>query len=114
MERDRGRRMRQALETKGIRKHSVIAAVLSVTEGAVSRWCHGGPMTLANVIGLCEYLDISADWFLFGRGHIDQHHEHRSITIGEFPLAGVSERARPHLIRFLQEASEELTPHHDD
>ena len=107
MERDRGRRIRQAFEMKGIRKHSVIAAALRVTEGAVSRWCHGGPMTLANVIGLCEYLDISVDWLLLGRGHVDQHQERRAIALGEFALVGVCERARPHLIRFLQEAAQD-------
>jgi transcriptional regulator with XRE-family HTH domain len=89
---------------RGIRKHAVLAAALSVTDGAVSRWCQGGPMTAINIVALCEFLDMSADWLLLGRGSIDQHRQQPNHWPGEAALPGICERARPHLIRFLHEA----------
>lgn len=35
-------------------------------------------MTLVNVIALCEYLDVSADWLLLGRGDMEQHRQSAS------------------------------------
>lgn len=105
MERNRGRRIRQAMGRRDIRKHCVLANALNVTEGAISRWCQGSPMTLVNTIALCQYLDISADWLLMGRGDMEQHHRHPSDGLAAGALPGICERARPHLMRFLHEAA---------
>lgn len=69
----RGKRLRTAMYRKGIRKHAAIAAAVGVNESTISRWIHGGPMTVDNVIAVCRILDISADWLLLGRGEMDMH-----------------------------------------
>ena len=56
-----------------MRKLSVMATCVGVSESAVSRWRGGGPMTLENVTSVCLALNISADWLVLGRGHMDLH-----------------------------------------
>ncbi len=99
---DRGRRIRTAMVRRGVGKHCVLAAALGVTEGAVSRWCQGGPMSLANAIALCEYLEVSADWLLLGRGGMDVG-ARRGIASGSPPLPALRESTRRHLSLLLRE-----------
>ena len=63
-------RLREALHG---RQPKVVAADLGVTVSAVSRWQHGGPILQRNLVALCDYLNISADWLLLGRGHAQSH-----------------------------------------
>lgn len=60
-------------------------------------------MTLGNVAIVCDRLDISADWLLLGRGHMDMH---LSDAAQNFPhiarnLAKLSPHARLELNHFL-------------
>ncbi|WP_281286202.1 helix-turn-helix domain-containing protein [Marilutibacter aestuarii] len=99
---DRGRRIRTAMARRGVGKHCVLATALDVTEGAVSRWCQGGPMSLANAIALCEYLDVSADWLLLGRGEMEVGARGR-IASDPPPWPALRESTRRHLSLLLRE-----------
>ncbi|MBB1060867.1 helix-turn-helix transcriptional regulator [Lysobacter spongiae] len=90
------------MSRRGVGKHCVLAAALGVTEGAVSRWCQGGPMSLANAIALCEYLEVSADWLLLGRGGIEAG-ARRGVDSEPLPLRALSESTRRHLSLLLRE-----------
>lgn len=98
-----GERLRVAIQQRGMGKLSVVACAVGVTESAVSRWRSGGAMTLGNVVTICQTLDISADWFVLGRGHMDMH---MSGSVRGFPhiarhIAKLSPRARQQLNHFL-------------
>jgi hypothetical protein len=85
-------------------KLSVVACAVGVTESAVSRWRSGGSMTLGNVAIVCQQLDISADWLVLGRGHMDMH---LGDEVAVFPhiarnLARLSPHARLELNHFLE------------
>jgi predicted transcriptional regulator len=49
MDNVRGNRLGEAMHARGVYKLSVLAALLGVTESAVSRWRHSGAMTVENV-----------------------------------------------------------------
>ena len=69
----RGERLSQALKGRGITKMLPLAADLQVHESAISRWRKDGSMTLDNAAKLSEALNISLDWLVLGRGHMDGH-----------------------------------------
>jgi transcriptional regulator with XRE-family HTH domain len=69
----RGERLQSAMAARGIRKQIVLATELGVNESAISRWQQGAGLSLEHAVRLCEALDISLDWLLLGRGHMDQH-----------------------------------------
>jgi transcriptional regulator with XRE-family HTH domain len=71
----RGERIRIAIQQRGVRKLAALAAEIGVTEGALTRWRQGGPMSLENGIRFCQVLDISLDWLAMGRAHSDHHKE---------------------------------------
>lgn len=70
---ERGKRLEEALRARDVRKMYGLAFEIGVNESAISRWRKGAPIATDNVIRLCQNLDISADWLLLARGHIDQH-----------------------------------------
>jgi transcriptional regulator with XRE-family HTH domain len=99
----RAKRLQSAMNRRGLTKLSAMAATMGVTESAVSRWRHGGKMTVDNVTVLCDVLDISMDWLLLGRGHMEQHkppvlqvHPHIAQAV-----ARMKPHAREHLSMFL-------------
>lgn len=93
MDNVRGNRLSEAMCARGIYKLSVLSTLLGVTESAISRWRHNGTMTVENVIALCVALDISVDWFLTGRGHMEMH---KSLAATPHSLiATLAERLRP-------------------
>lgn len=67
----RGARLCLAMKARGVMKLCVLSAAMGVSESAVSRWRHGGPITLHNAAQLCGALDISLDWLMLGRGHLN-------------------------------------------
>jgi transcriptional regulator with XRE-family HTH domain len=69
----RGERLQSAMAARGVHKQIVLAAELGVNESAVSRWQQGLGLSLDHAARLCEALDISLDWLVLGRGHMDQH-----------------------------------------
>lgn len=68
-----GRRLREALEQRGIHKLYPLALEIGVDESAISRWRSGHTISLANAVRLAVHLDISLDWLLTGRGHLNSH-----------------------------------------
>jgi transcriptional regulator with XRE-family HTH domain len=71
----RGERIRTAIQQRGVRKLTALAAEIGVTEGALTRWRQGGPMSLESGIRFCQVLDISLDWLAMGRAHYENHKE---------------------------------------
>ncbi len=69
----RGKRIREAIALKNVRKSQALAAELDVSAAAVSRWQSGGPVSLESACALAERLDVSLDWLLLGRGTMDLH-----------------------------------------
>ena len=67
----RGSRLCQAMKVRGLEKLCALAVAMQVSESAISRWRHGGPITLDNAVLLCSALDISLDWLMLGRGRLD-------------------------------------------
>ena len=67
-----GRRINCALRMRGDVKAMALAHRIGVSESAVSRWRHGSPLTLANVVALAAALDLSLDWLLSGCGAMDR------------------------------------------
>ena len=66
-------RLDQALKARRIHKSYALAVELGVDESAISRWRRGRSISLGNAVRLAEALDVSLDWLLTGRGHIDAH-----------------------------------------
>ncbi|MGV1836911.1 helix-turn-helix domain-containing protein [Rhizobium rhizogenes] len=93
----RGRRIRQAISQRKIRKVHALAAELNVSVAAVSRWQNGGHTSLESASALARVLDVSLDWLLLGRGTMDWH---RDSTISATELQWVlALRSRPATIR---------------
>ncbi|WP_279236775.1 helix-turn-helix transcriptional regulator [Dyella sp. RRB7] len=91
----RGERLRTAMRARGLTKLSAMASAVGVTESAISRWCHDGAMTLENVMLLCEVLDISTDWLLLGRGHMELHQS--AVTPIHPQIALAVSKMKPHV-----------------
>ncbi|MDI1328365.1 MAG: helix-turn-helix transcriptional regulator [Brevundimonas sp.] len=68
-------RLGEALRQRRIGKLQALAAELGVDESAISRWRRGPAISIANAIRLSQTLDVSLDWLVTGRGHIDAHRE---------------------------------------
>jgi hypothetical protein len=69
----RGQRLVEAMKRRGIRKQFALAYDVNVNESTITRWKNDGPMSIEHAISVCDCLDISLDWFLTGKGLIDQH-----------------------------------------
>lgn len=100
----RGDRLGAAMKARDIPKLSVLAAALGVSESAVSRWRRNGPMTVENVEAICRYLEISADWLLFGRGAMHAPGDSRVALDDAWrrALARLPSAARAGLLQFLE------------
>lgn len=107
----RGRRIREAIAQRKIRKVHALAAELNVSVAAVSRWQNGGHTSLENACALARLLDVSLDWLLLGRGTMDWH---RDSTISATELQWVlALRRRPAVIRSrLIDLLEAIPPEH--
>ncbi|AQR60924.1 hypothetical protein BZG35_04095 [Brevundimonas sp. LM2] len=68
-------RFAQALEARAVHKSYALAVELGVDESAISRWRRGRSISLDNAVNLSRALDVSLDWLLTGRGHIDGHRD---------------------------------------
>ncbi|UAA39856.1 helix-turn-helix transcriptional regulator [Paraneptunicella aestuarii] len=63
-----GARLRHLLQNQQNLKQLVLASAVGVEESTISRWLAGGNIKISHLIALCEYLDVSVDWLLLGRG----------------------------------------------
>lgn len=106
----RGLRIQLAMQARTFTKLSALAAAVGVTESAISRWCHDGPMTTDNVVSLCAILDVSIDWLLLGYGPM-QRQTQGSVT-NLYEISNLIERMKPHvrehLSRFLSSLQEDV------
>ncbi|MEY4249983.1 MAG: hypothetical protein RJA87_1616 [Pseudomonadota bacterium] len=68
-----GERLTFALEQRGVRKLYALAVEIGVDESALSRWKKDGAISLPSAARLSQALDISLDWLILGRGHMDAH-----------------------------------------
>ncbi|MFK0165197.1 helix-turn-helix domain-containing protein [Rhizobium sp. NPDC090279] len=93
----RGRRVREAISRREIRKVHALAAELNVSVAAVSRWQNGGHTSLESACALAQLLDVSLDWLLLGRGTMEWH---KNSTISQTELQWVlALRSRSAMIR---------------
>jgi len=95
-----GERLTFALEQRGVRKLYALAVEIGVDESALSRWKKDGAISLPSAARLSQALDISLDWLVLGRGHIDAH---RSSSTHPFERLSADE------VKHLQFILEELT-----
>ena len=83
-----GERLTFALEQRRVRKLYALAVEIGVDESALSRWKKDGAISLPSAARLSHALDVSLDWLILGRGHIDAHrsgstHPFESLTTEE-------------------------------
>ncbi len=83
-----GERLTFALEERGVRKLYALAVEIGVDESALSRWKKDGAISLPSAARLSQALDVSLDWLILGRGHMDAHrsgptHPFESLTSDE-------------------------------
>ncbi len=64
IDRERGRRLRQALGARGPQKMMAVAADLDISPAAVSKWMQGHAMSIDNARRLADLLGVSLDWLL--------------------------------------------------
>lgn len=67
----RASRLREALRRRGVKKLYALALDLKVDQSTISRWTTDGGMSLDHASALCNQLDISLDWLVFGCGGMD-------------------------------------------
>ena len=107
----RGARLRRAMNARGMNKLSVLAASIGASESAVCRWCNDESMTLDHIERVCVSLNISADWLLLGRGHMDQHRANATPPLAHlYPLmADMAPHMRKQIALFLRMLVAELS-----
>ena len=67
LDRQRGKRIANAMQKRGRHKAMALAIELGVSPAAMSKWINGHSMTLENACLLAECLDVSLDWLAMGR-----------------------------------------------
>jgi transcriptional regulator with XRE-family HTH domain len=102
-----GRRLREALSRRGVRKLYPLALEIGVDESALSRWRQGQPISLDNAVRLAGRLDVSLDWLLLGRGTPDAHRAPRES--GDLLMVQLN-RLPPEAIRPLLAFIDAVTP----
>lgn len=76
----RGQRLSAAMLAKGKSFNCQLCHDLGVTESTLSRWRSGKIMSVSKAVELCEHLDITLDWLVFGRS---ESRGEGSITAGQ-------------------------------
>lgn len=82
-----GNRLRCYLKEQNNLKQLALANAIGVEESTISRWLSGGNIKVSHLVSLCNYLDISLDWLIMGRGTPVLHKisEADSIMLKELP-----------------------------
>ena len=68
-----GNRLRQLLQQQRNLKQLALANAIGVEESTISRWLAGGNIKMSHLITLCNFLDVSLDWLIMGRGSPVRH-----------------------------------------
>lgn len=63
-----GNRLRELLKEQQNLKQLALANAIGVEESTISRWLSGGNIKVNHLVTLCEFLDVSIDWLIMGRG----------------------------------------------
>jgi transcriptional regulator with XRE-family HTH domain len=113
---NRGERMMEAMQARGLTKQHALAHALGVNESTITRWKNDGPMSVDSAVLLCRELDVSLDWFLNGTGAMQAHKstaqagfsDSRLLSCMQRVEATISDRSRLLLIAFV----ESLLPEH--
>lgn len=63
-----GNRLRQLLKQQQNLKQLALANAIGVEESTISRWLAGGNIKMSHLVSLCDFLDVSLDWLIMGRG----------------------------------------------
>lgn len=72
-----GNRLRQLLREQQNLKQLALANAIGVEESTISRWLAGGNIKMSHLIALCNFLDVSSDWLIMGRGSPVLHKANR-------------------------------------
>jgi transcriptional regulator with XRE-family HTH domain len=67
----RGSRLAEAMLLRGWNKQTALAEALGVRPSAVSRWLKSGSLSFEHAVAVCDFLNISLDWLMLGRGRPD-------------------------------------------
>jgi transcriptional regulator with XRE-family HTH domain len=67
----RGNRLKQAMMASGLRKATALAAELSISPAAITKWAQGHAMSVDHARNLATLLNVSLDWLLMGRNGSD-------------------------------------------
>lgn len=68
---NRGERMVEAMQLRGMTKQHALAFAMGVNESTITRWKNNRPMSIDHAVLLCRTLDVSLDWLLTGVGQMD-------------------------------------------
>ena len=68
-----GNRLGQLLKQQQNFKQLALANAIGVAESTISRWLAGENIKMSHLITLCDFLDVSLDWLITGRGSPLQH-----------------------------------------
>jgi transcriptional regulator with XRE-family HTH domain len=71
IDRDRGIRLKQAMAMRGHHKAMALAAELSISPAALTKWTQGHAMSVNHARKLASLLHVSLDWLLMGRNGPD-------------------------------------------
>ncbi|WP_428424451.1 helix-turn-helix domain-containing protein [Pararhizobium sp.] len=71
IDRARGDRLKQAMTASGHRKATALAAELSISPAAITKWTQGHAMSVDHARNLAALLNVSLDWLLMGRNGPD-------------------------------------------
>ena len=97
-----GNRLRTLLKQQHNLKQLALANAIGVEESTISRWLSGGNIKVAHLVTLCDFLDVSVDWLIMGRGSPILH---KSYSDDKDPLTTLPKDVRDDLKSLVQKLS---------
>jgi transcriptional regulator with XRE-family HTH domain len=95
---------------RGWRKQTALAQALGVKPSAVSRWVKNGSLSFEHAVAVCDFLDISLDWLMLGRGKPDSEPWPSAEKQEERSATAIETRAREALKIFTAALPELFAP----
>ncbi|WP_298818927.1 helix-turn-helix transcriptional regulator [uncultured Roseibium sp.] len=81
IDKERGKRLRQAMLVRGHRKALALAVELNISPAAITKWKQGHAMSVGNACKLARSLNVSLDWLLLGRNGPDWVHPNQMSAL---------------------------------
>lgn len=97
-----GNRLRTLLKQQKNLKQLALANAIGVEESTISRWLSGGNIKVAHLVTLCEFLDVSVDWLIMGRGSPILH---KSLMEERDPLTALPQDVRDDIRNLVKKLS---------